>query len=93
MTVKYAMLYILMLPAGIALTVVTLLRMRNGKIVLPQWAKVLLIAGMILSQIILVVVMMPPTVYQAVADTFINTDTHSITQIDPSAPADAEAME
>ena len=44
MTVKYAMLYILMLPAGIALTIITILRMRNGKIVLPQWAKVLLIA-------------------------------------------------
>ena len=85
MTVKYAILYILMLPVGLALTVITLLRMRAGTITLPHWAKILLIIGMILSQLILVASMMPPIVYQAVKDTFINTDTHAVTPMAPSS--------
>lgn len=74
------MFSILMLPAGIALTVITIMRIRSGKICLPQWAKVLLVVGMILSQIILVLGMMPPSVYQAVEDTFIHTDTRPVTR-------------
>lgn len=77
------MFSILMLPAGIALTVITIMRIRSGKISLPQWAKVLLVVGMILSQIILVLGMMPPSVYQAVEDTFIHTDTRPVTPMDP----------
>lgn len=89
MTVKYAILYILMLPTGITLTVITILRMRSGKITLPPWAKVLVVAGMILSQVILAAAMMPTSVYQAVQDAFVNTATHSVTQADPSAPVES----
>lgn len=91
MTVKYLLLNILMLPAGIVLTIITILRMRSGKICLPQWAKVMLVIGMILSQIIIAAGMMPPSVYQAVEDAFIHTDTKPVAPIDPplsSAEAD-----
>ncbi len=81
MTVKYAILYMLMLPVGITLTIITILRMRSGKITLPKWAKMLLVVGMILSQVILAAAMMPPAVYQARHDTLVNTDTHSVTPI------------
>lgn len=83
MTVKFLMLHILILPTGIALTIITILRMRSGRIVLPQWAKILLIIGMILSQLIIAAGMMPPSVYQVAEDTFINTDTQPVTPIDP----------
>lgn len=83
MTIKFLLLRILMLPAGIALTVITILRMRSGRITLPRWAKCLLIIGMILSQLIIAAAMMPPSVYQAVEDTFFNTDTQPVTPIDP----------
>lgn len=83
------MFSILMLPAGIALTIITILRMRSGKINLPQWAKILLVIAMILSQVILVAGMLPPKVYQAVEDTFIHTDTRPVTPIDPP-PASAK---
>lgn len=87
MTVGYSLLSILMLPAGIVLTVITILRIRSGKISLPRWAKILVITGMLLSQVILIAAMLPTGVYQAVVDTFIGQDTHSVTQVDPTIPA------
>lgn len=92
MTVKYAFLYILMLPAGITLTVITMLRMRAGKIALPQWAKILVALGMILSQIILLSAMLPTGAYQAIADTLVPAYTQSATPIDPSAPEVIDPM-
>lgn len=93
MTVGYSLLTILMLPAGIALSIITILRIRSGRIALSRWGKVLVIAGILLSQVILIAAMMPTSVYQAVRDTFIGQDTHSVTQIDPSIPADVEPTE
>lgn len=87
MTLKYAILYVLLLPVGIALTAITLARMYNGRISLPRWAKMILIIGMILSQLILVAAMLPPSVYQAVEDTFVQKSTHPVTGIDPSQSA------
>lgn len=86
MTVGYSLLTILMLPAGLTLTVITILRMRSGKIFLPRWAKILVITGMLFSQVILIAAMLPTGVYQAVVDTFIGQDTHSVTQVDPTIP-------
>lgn len=83
MTVRYSLFSILILLTGIALTVITIMRIRSGKISLPQWAKIMLVVGMILSQIIIVLGMMPPSVYQAVEDTFIHADTRPATPIDP----------
>ena len=83
MTTQYAILCIFMLPTGIALTVITILRMRAGKIALPKWAKTLLVVGMILSQVILAAAMLPTKVYQALADTFITTGTQPATPIEP----------
>ncbi len=88
MTVGYSLLFILMLPAGIVLTVITILRIRSGKISLPRWAKILVVVGSLLLQMILIAAMMPTSVYQAVKDTFINQDTHTVTPADPSAPAE-----
>ena len=88
MTVGYSLLSILMLPAGLALTVITILRIRSGKISLPRWGKILVIVGMLLLQVILIAAMMPTGVYQAVTDTFIDQDTHTVTPADPSAPAE-----
>ena len=85
MTVKYALLYILMLPVGITLTAITLFRMRAGKILLPQWAKSLVVLGMIFSQIVLLAAMLPTKAYQAIADTLVPVYTQSATPIDPSA--------
>ena len=93
MTIKYAVLYLLMLPAGIGLTVITLLRMRAGRIALSRWAKVLVIAGMILSQVILAAAMMPVSVCRAVQDVFIGTATHPATQIEPSAGLEIDTEE
>jgi hypothetical protein len=42
---------------------------------------------MLLSQVILIAAMLPTGVYQAVVDTFIGQDTHSVTQVDPTIPA------
>lgn len=82
-----------MLPTGIILTMITILRMRAGKISLPQWAKLLLVIGMILSQIIIAAGMMPPSVYQVVEDTFINTETQPVTPLDPSFDADPHSID
>lgn len=78
---------ILMLPAGIALTVITILRMRSGRIQLSQRAKILLVVGMILTQVILVAGMMPVSVFQAIEDVFISTEQHAVAPLDPSSPA------
>ena len=88
MTVKYLLLHIFMLPIGIVLTIITILRMRTGQISLTRWAKIMLIIGMILSQLILVAGMMPPSVYRAVEDAFINTDTQPVAPMDPSSDAE-----
>lgn len=83
MTIRYFLLSMLILPAGIVLTIITILRMRTGQIALPKWAKIVLIIGMILSQLIIAVGMMPPSVSYAVKDAFIHTGTHPATPIDP----------
>lgn len=83
MTVSYLLLRILMLPTGIVLTIITILRMRSGRICLPEWAKIMLVIGMILSQIIVGVSMMPPSVGHAVEELFIQTDTQPVTPMDP----------
>lgn len=53
---------IVMLLSGIILTVVTMTRMRSGKISLPQLGKVLLSITMIAMLLILVLSMLPPDV-------------------------------
>lgn len=93
MTVKYLLLHIFMLPIGIVLTIITILRMRTGQISLTRWAKIMLIIGMILSQLILVASMMPPSVYRAVEDTFINTDTQPVAPMDPSSDAEPDSTD
>jgi hypothetical protein len=57
------------------------------------WGKILVISAMLLSQVILAASMMPTSVYRAVQDVFIGTDTHPVTQVDPSAPLDVDHIQ
>ena len=69
---------LLMLIAGIILSVITLLRMRSGQITLSRWAKLLLTVGMLALLVILLLSMLPP-VAQEVSDSFITKETFLIT--------------
>ena len=77
---------IVMLLSGIILTVVTMVRMRSGKISLPRWGKVLLSTAMIAMLLILVLGMLPPDVIE-VTNPFVEEYTHIVT---PSAPLPTE---
>lgn len=68
---------IVMLLSGIILTVVTMSRMRSGKIILPRWGKVLLTIIMIAMLLILVLSMLPPDVIK-VTNPFVEEYTHIV---------------
>ena len=51
---------ILLLLAGIVLSIITIRRMVTGAISLPLWAKVLLIISMVLMNLILILSITPP---------------------------------
>ena len=78
---------IVMLLSGIILTVVTMVRMRSGKISLPRWGKVLLSIAMIAMLLILVLSMLPPDVIK-VTNPFVEEHTHIVV---PSVPETTQA--
>lgn len=78
---------ILMLIGGIALTVITMLRMRSGRITLPTWGKVLLCGAMIAMVLIQAVCLLPPDVVR-VDNPFEEEYIHIVM---PSAPESIEA--
>lgn len=82
MDTRVGLFAISMLLFGILLTVITIIRMRSGKIALPAWGKFLLCAGMIIMLVILIAGMLPPDVVR-VDNIFINTDTHPVASIPP----------
>ena len=59
MSLKFSALYVLMLAAGIVLTVITMVRMRSGKIRIPLWSKILLSFAMIAMLVITLLGMLP----------------------------------
>ena len=73
---------VLMLLSGIVLTVITIRRMARGGIRVPRWGKVLLIVGMILSQVILLLSILPPLEVEVV-NPFVNEEVHVVTPVDP----------
>ena len=77
---------IVMLLSGIILTVVTMTRMRSGKISLPQLGKVLLSITMIAMLVILFLSMLPPHLIE-VENPFVETETHIVFP-DPSMPTE-----
>lgn len=78
---------LLMLLAGIVLTVITVRRMVRREICVPGWAKVLLTAGMILLQLILLLSILPPLKVE-VDNPFVNEQTHVVTPVDPAESAE-----
>ena len=59
MELQFSLFYILMLLAGIILTVITIQRMVSGKISIPGWAKILLSLAMITMLVITLLGMLP----------------------------------
>lgn len=74
---------LIMLAAGIALTVVTMLKMRSGSLCLPSWGKLLLSAAMILMLVITLLNVLPIN-YAIVEDIFITEHIEIVTPLDPS---------
>lgn len=77
---------LLLLIAGIILTVITMLRMRSGQIALPRWRKILLSAAMILGLLITLIGILPP-IEVRVTNPFVSEETHVVTPADPSKEA------
>ena len=73
---------LLMLPAGVILTVITICRMMRGEIRVPVWARALLILGMVLLQVILLLSILPPLEVE-VSNPFVNEQTHIVMPADP----------
>ena len=69
---------ILMLIFGIVLTVITMLRMRSGKITLPSWGKFLICAAMIAMLVIQIFAMLPPDIIQ-IDTPFVEEYYHTVT--------------
>ena len=59
MSLIFSAFYVLMLAAGIVLTVITMVRMRSGKIRIPLWSKILLSFAMIAMLVITLLGMLP----------------------------------
>ena len=78
---------LLMLIAGVILTVITIRRMMRGTIRVPSWARVLLIAGMVLLQLILLLSILPPVEIE-VENPFVNEQTHIVTPAEPQESID-----
>lgn len=78
---------ITMLIFGIILTVITILRIRSGKITLPTWGKFLVCAAMIGMLAIQIACMLPPKIVN-VDNPFVEEHTHIVV---PSAPETTEA--
>lgn len=69
---------LIMLAAGIVLTVITIRRMVSGQIDLPKWTRLLLAAVMILGLLVTLAGMLPPEVIQV--DNFFVTEYTEIVQ-------------
>ena len=69
---------ILMLIFGIVLTVITMLRMRSGKITLPSWGKFLICAAMIAMLVIQIFAMLPPDIIH-IDNPFVEEHYHTVT--------------
>lgn len=74
---------LIMLAAGIALTVITMLWMRSGRLSLPSWGKIVLSAAMVLGLLVTLAGMLPPLEVQ-VDNPFVEEHTHIVTPADPS---------
>ena len=59
MALHFILFYVLMLLAGIVLTVITMHRMISGKISLPRWTKILMSLAMIAMLVIILLGMLP----------------------------------
>lgn len=66
-----------LLVFGIVLTFITLRRMITGSITLPLWAKILSVAAMILSLLVILLSILPP-LQIPVEDFFIDEQTHIV---------------
>lgn len=73
---------IAMLVSGIVLTVITMIRIRNGKILLPSWGKFLICTAMIAMLVIQIAAMLPPDVVR-VDNPFEIVDTRPVTPWTP----------
>lgn len=71
-------LRLILLIAGISLAVITVLRMRSGKISLPRWACAVLTISMILLLVVTLIGMLPPSIV-TVTNPFVTEDTHIVT--------------
>ena len=69
---------ILMLIFGIVLTVITMLRMRSGKIAMSSFAKFLVCAAMIAMLVIQIFAMLPPDIIQ-IDTPFVEEHYHTVT--------------
>ena len=78
---------ILMLIFGIVLTVITMMRMRSGKIAISSFAKFLVCAAMIAMLVIQIFAMLPPDIIQ-IDNPFVEEHYHPVT---PSTPESIEA--
>ena len=76
-----------MLIFGIILTVITMLRMRAGKLALSPFAKFLVCAAMIAMLVIQIFAMLPPDIIQ-IDTPFVEEHYHPVT---PSTPESIEA--
>ena len=81
MELHFATSSLILLIAGIVLSIITIRRMILGTISIPNWAKTLLILGMLLTQLILLLQILPPIPGDS---TFITEHTVSVTPVDPS---------
>lgn len=69
---------LILLVAGILLTVLTLLRMRSGQIALPRWTSAGLAAFMIVLLLVTVAGMLPPSEV-IITNPLVNEETHIVT--------------
>lgn len=80
----------LLLVCGITLTVITIHRMAIGAISIPQWAKIALVLGMILMQLILLLSLLPP---MKIDNIFVNESTSIVYPVDPDVSIQTEPLE
>lgn len=78
-----------LLVSGIVLTVITMIRIHNGKIRLPSWGKFLVCAAMILMLVIQIASMLPPDIvrldnpFEVEQTTPVSQSNHETTQAAP----------
>ena len=81
MSLPFSAFYVLMLTAGIVLTIITMVRMYSGKIHIPHWAKVLLSLAMIFMLLITLMGMLPTSTVTVTRD-------HTSQIITPAVPSE-----